>query len=169
MRQVVDIECVVGPKGRIPVQANNDEQNAGYDLIATQTIRIDPFERKIVPTQFSAAIPIGYYGRIAPRSGLAVKHGIDVLAGVIDSSYTGEIGVVLINFNFSIKDIYQMLSEKDNSLISSFLGNLKSYTVNEGDKIAQLIIEPYALANWKRVDKLPETVRKNRGYGDSGV
>ena len=72
---------------QVPVRAF--ETDAGYDLFASQYCEINPMERMIVPTDISVAIPQGYYGRIAPRSGLAVKNGIDVMAGVVDSSYRG--------------------------------------------------------------------------------
>ena len=85
-------------EAREPFQAN--ESDAGYDLFSTQYITIEPFQRKLVSTGISVEIPQGFYGRIAPRSGLACKNGIDVMAGVIDSGYRGEIKVLLINFNF---------------------------------------------------------------------
>ena len=76
-------------KAKVPSQATFSD--AGYDLFATDTYTLKPGERKLYKTNISTAIPHGYYGRIAPRSGLAYKHGIDVLAGVIDSGYRGDI------------------------------------------------------------------------------
>ena len=73
------------------------ESDAGYDLFATESCVIQPMERKLVSVGISIEIPDGYYGRIAPRSGLAVKNGIDVLAGVVDSGYRDCLKVVLIN------------------------------------------------------------------------
>ena len=70
---------------------------AGYDLYTTESYELKPGERKAFKTDIALAIPEGFYGRVAPRSGLAVKHGLDVLAGVIDSDYRGEILVALIN------------------------------------------------------------------------
>ena len=82
----------------LPTRANDSD--AGYDLYAIQDMIVGPMDKAIiVPTGISIEIPKGYYGRVAPRSGLAVKNGIDVLAGVIDSGYRGEIGVVLMNLN----------------------------------------------------------------------
>ncbi len=86
----------------------------------------------------------GYYGRIAPRSGLAAKYGIDVLAGVCDASYRGEVGVVLINH-----------------------GNA-AFPIKPGDRIAQLIIEACAPVTWRVVDQLSDTSRSNGGFGSTG-
>ena len=81
----------------IPARANKTD--AGYDLWSVESYTLKPLERKLFKTGISVEIPEGHYGRIAPRSGLAYKHGLDVLAGVIDSSYRGEIGVILINLS----------------------------------------------------------------------
>lgn len=102
-------------KAKTPSQATAGD--AGYDLYSTEDYLLAPGERKLFKTNISAAIPFGYYGRIAPRSGLAYKHGIDVLAGVIDTGYRGDIGIILINFG------------------------PEAFPVHEGDKIAQFIIE----------------------------
>lgn len=91
--------------------------SAGYDLFSTQTVTIPPKHRVLIKTDIGVILPRETYGRIAPRSGLAYKHGLDVFGGVIDSDYRGNIGVILFN------------SDSD------------EYTVNKGDKIAQLIIE----------------------------
>ena len=77
------------------IPSKGSERAAGYDLYAIETHTLQPGERKVFKTGISIAIPEGLYGRIAPRSGLAVKNGIDVLAGVVDSDYRGEIMVVL--------------------------------------------------------------------------
>ncbi len=126
-----------------PVQATSGD--AGNDLFSTETVELDPLQRKIVKTGISVAIPEGYYGRVAPRSGLAVKHGIDVLAGVIDAGYRGEVGVVLINFS-SDKVIFE-----------------------KGSKIAQLIIEKCHATEWEEVSNLSETERLDAGFGSTGV
>jgi dUTP pyrophosphatase len=94
--------------------------DAGADLTSTENYKIPPLQRQIVSTGISIEIPEGYYGRIAPRSGLAAKQGIDVLAGVVDSSYRGEIKVVLFN------------SDKNNT-----------FDINVGDRVAQIIIEDH--------------------------
>ena len=107
-----------------------------------------PGQRVVLKTGISIAIPKGYYGRVAPRSGLAAKHGIDVLAGVIDSGFRGEVGVVLIN-----------LSD----------GPEEPFVVTHGMRIAQLIIERCEEAEWVTVNELAQTVRGSSGYGSSGL
>jgi dUTP pyrophosphatase len=92
------------------------------------------------------SIPPGYYGRIAPRSGLALKYGIDVLAGVVDAGYRGEICVILYN------------TDKDNL-----------FHIKTGDRIAQIIIEKYYPMDFVEVEKLDESIRGNSGFGSSGV
>jgi len=102
--------------------------------------------RKLVKTNISISIPEGYYGRIAPRSGLAYKNGIDVLAGVIDSDYRGDIGVILFNSDHNL-----------------------DFPVNVGDRIAQIIIEKCHSVNWETVENLEASVRSEKGFGSSGV
>ena len=106
-------------------------------------IAIHPGERRLVDTNIQAKIPDGYYGRIAPRSGLAYKDGIDVLAGVIDSDYRGELKVILLN-----------------------TGNVTK-TFQTGDRIAQLILEKAARPNIEVVDNLDETERGAGGFGST--
>lgn len=126
------------------VPKRNNPSDAGADLYAVEQIEIPPLSRRMVSTGICVEIPEGFYGRIAPRSGLAVKHGIDVLAGVCDSSYRGEIKVVLYNSD----------SEK-------------SFEVTYGDKIAQLIIEQHFNFPLEEVDELSSTIRGNNGFGSS--
>jgi dUTP pyrophosphatase len=103
--------------------------------------------RLAVPTGLAVAIPKGWYGRLAPRSGLALKHGIDVLAGVIDNDYRGEIKVILVNFGDTAFDI------------------------RTGDRIAQLILERADRFNpvWAVDNELPDTRRGTGGFGSTGV
>tara|TARA_Y100000004_G_scaffold197368_1_gene271530 strand:+ start:4188 stop:4661 length:474 start_codon:yes stop_codon:yes gene_type:complete len=131
------------PKAKLPERAHDSD--AGYDLFSTEDNYLKPLERKVIKTGIGVKIPEGYYGRIAPRSGLAVKQGIDVLAGVIDSGYTGEVGVVLINL--SREPVHIM----------------------EGAKIAQLIIEKCHSIEWEEVDDLSQTERGDGGYGSSDL
>jgi deoxyuridine 5'-triphosphate nucleotidohydrolase len=91
--------------------------DAGYDLYATESVRIKPMSRALVSTGLSIEVPQGYYARIAPRSGLAVKNGIDVLAGVVDSSYRGEVKVVLMNLSI---DLASMMGLTPNIAGSNF-------------------------------------------------
>ena len=129
---------------KIPTRANPND--AGADLYSIESVVIPPLSRGVVKTGLALEIPVSYYGRVAPRSGLAAKHGIDVLAGVIDSSYRGEIGVVLLNTDSS-----------------------NSFTVNVGDRIAQLIIESHYNPVFVEVLDLLETNRGEGGFGSSGT
>lgn len=103
------------------------------------------FERKLVPTGVALAIPLGYYGQIKDRSGLAAKHGLHVLAGVVDSTYRGETKVVLIN-----------------------LDGAKSFHAEAGKRIAQIIFLPYASAAFVPVTELEDSVRSAQGFGSRG-
>ncbi len=129
-------------KAKIPMQATFSD--AWYDLFSTESYVLKHGERKLFKTNIATAIPHGYYGRIAPRSGLAYKHGIDVLAGVIDSGYRGDIGIILINFWH------------------------EDFTVNEGDKIAQFIIEKCHYVERQEVTELPESERGEWGRWSTG-
>lgn len=120
------------------------DQAAGYDLYAAQNAEIDPLRRALIKTNISIAIPKGYYGRIAPRSGLAYKNGIDVMAGVIDSDYRGDVGVILYNTGVDV------------------------FNIKQGDRIAQLIIEKCHVADWDLVEELSDTDRGEGGYGHTG-
>jgi dUTP pyrophosphatase len=128
---------------KVPTRANSTD--AGADLYSIENVMVPPLERKLISTGISVKIPDGHYGRIAPRSGLAYKNGIDVLAGVIDSEYTGEIKVILYN------------TDKNNY-----------HKVSLGDKIAQIIIEKHYNFDFELVDELDQTDRGIKGFGSSG-
>lgn len=128
--------------GKIPTKGT--DFSAGYDLYAAENGEIDPLKRCLIKTNISIAIPKGYYGRIAPRSGLAYKNGIDVMAGVIDSDYRGDVGVILYNTGIEV------------------------FSFNRGDRIAQLVIEKCHKADWVQVDDLSDTDRGDGGYGHTG-
>jgi dUTP pyrophosphatase len=130
------------PDGRIPTRAKSSD--AGYDLYSTVDLPITPTARELVSTGIAIEIPKGYYGRIAPRSGLAVKAGVDILAGVVDSGYRNEVKVVMINLG--------------QGLVS----------INKGDRIAQLIIEKCHDAEWEEVKELSDSDRGEGGFGSSG-
>ena len=104
-------------------------------------------ERTIVKTGLFIALPIGFEAQVRPRSGLAAKNGITVLnaPGTVDADYRGEIGVILVN-----------LSNDD-------------FVINDGERIAQLIIAKHERANWQEVDVLSETERGSGGFGSTGV
>ncbi len=123
--------------------------SAGMDLRANldKAITLKPLDRTIVKTGLFIALPIGYEAQVRPRSGLAAKKGITVLnaPGTIDADYRGEIGVILIN-----------LSNED-------------FVVNDGERIAQLVIAQYTQAAWQEVTVLDETKRGSGGFGSTGV
>lgn len=129
---------------KIPSRGSNFA--AGYDLYAAEDTVISRFNRKLVKTDISISIPNGYYGRIAPRSGLAFKNGIDVMAGVIDSDYRGNIGVILFNTD-----------------------NNNDFFVKQGDRIAQIIIEKCETAIWEETNDLSNTDRNDGGFGSTGT
>lgn len=122
--------------------------SAGYDLFSIDSYVVLPLRRVVVSTGISVQLPPGTYGRIAPRSGLAVKNGLDVLAGVVDPDYTGEIKVVIQNF--------------DN----------RPFVIRPGYRVAQLILENFTVAD--NVVEIPSentalTSRGDAGFGSTGV
>ena len=125
------------------------EGAAGMDLRANikETITLKPLERAIVKTGLFISLPIGYEAQVRPRSGLAAKKGITVLnsPGTVDADYRGEIGVILVN-----------LSNEE-------------FLINDGERIAQLIIAKHERVNWQEVDVLSETERGSGGFGSTGV
>jgi dUTP pyrophosphatase len=127
----------------VPKRASS--QDAGYDLHTIENRVLAPGERAVLRTGIAVRVPDGTYGRIAPRSGLAVRYGIDTLAGVVDQGYTGEIQVVLINHGDA------------------------PFTITTHDRIAQLILERIATPETKEVETLPKTHRGSAGFGSSGI
>jgi dUTP diphosphatase len=127
---------------RLPSHAT--DWAAGADLYCAEDFTIQPGERRLVPSGIAIEIPAGYYGRVAPRSGLAVRHGIDILAGIIDSDYRGEVKVALINFGD------------------------QEVSFNGGERIAQLIIERAARCDYIWSESLSETERAGGGFGSTG-
>ena len=136
-------------KGHQPLPAYATEQSAGMDLRAniSEPIVLKPMERRLIPTGLHIALPAGYEAQVRPRSGLALKKGITVLnaPGTIDADYRGEVGVVLIN-----------LSQED-------------FVVNDGERIAQMVVARHEKADFTEVEVLDETERGEGGYGHTGV
>ncbi|KAK4217675.1 putative deoxyuridine 5-triphosphate nucleotidohydrolase [Rhypophila decipiens] len=130
-------------KARIPTRGSADA--AGYDLSAAHKTTIPARGRGLVDTDLKISVPAGAYGRIAPRSGLAVKNGIQTGAGVIDADYRGPVKVLL--FNHSDED----------------------FQVTEGQRIAQLILERIYTPEVVVVEKLEESVRGAGGFGSTGT
>jgi len=129
------------PKALLPTRGSPSA--AGLDLYSIEAITLNPKERRLIRTGLAVAIPEGYYGRLAPRSGLATQKGIDVLAGVIDADYRGEIGCLLYNAGAEIID-------------------LPAQT-----KICQLIIEKIITPDAVWVDGLGDTSRGGGGFGST--
>lgn len=146
MPAILDLPLYVkklSPKGRLPERGSTGA--AGYDLFSAVDAIVPARSKAVIATDISVMIPTGLYGRIAPRSGLAVKSFIDVGAGVIDSDYRGPLGIVLFNFG-----------EKD-------------FEVKPGDRIAQLLLEHIATLAVVEVEDLEETARGQGGFGSTGV
>ncbi|GAA5955088.1 hypothetical protein JCM3765_003191 [Sporobolomyces pararoseus] len=129
-------------KARIPTRGS--ALAAGYDLYSSEEKTVPARGQALIGTDISIAIPEGTYGRVAPRSGLGVKHSITTGAGVIDADYRGKVGVLLFN-----------LGDKD-------------FEIKEGDRIAQLIIEKIVTPEPQEVSSLDETVRGAGGFGSTG-
>ena len=122
--------------------------SAGMDIRAnlTEPIVLEPLARKIIPTGLSLELPAGYEAQLRPRSGLAIKHGITLLntPGTIDADYRGDIGVILVN-----------------------LSN-ESFTVNDGERICQMVIATHAQVEWQIAETLEESERGAGGFGHTG-
>tara|TARA_Y100001973_G_scaffold81986_1_gene121032 strand:+ start:356 stop:823 length:468 start_codon:yes stop_codon:yes gene_type:complete len=140
--------------------SRNTSADAGYDLYSTEFCSINPLSRRLVSTGIKIEIPEGYYGRIAPRSGLAVKKGLDVMAGVIDSGYRGELKVLLVNLN---------PLTNSNLPHESIFGSSSKIDIKQGDRIAQLIIEKCYSPEWTEVEELSDSERDEGGFGSSGI
>ena len=140
------IQVINKSKHSLPQYAT--EQSAGMDLRANldEPIILRPLKRTLVPTGLYIALPKGYEAQVRPRSGLAIKHGIGVLnaPGTIDADYRGEICVILVNLS------------------------AESFTVNDGERIAQMIIARHEQAEWEEVEVLDETERGAGGFGHTG-
>lgn len=143
------IQVKVVNRGHHPLPAYATLQSAGMDLRANidAPVTLRPMERKLIPTGLYMALPEGFEAQVRPRSGLALKHGITVLnsPGTIDADYRGEVMVLLVN-----------LSDSD-------------FIVNDGERIAQMVIARHETAAFAEVAELDETERGAGGYGHTGV
>ena len=143
------LEVKIINRGHQPLPSYATEQSAGMDLRANidEPIVLKPMQRQIVKTGLFMALPPGYEAQVRPRSGLALKHGITVLnsPGTIDSDYRGEVGVLLIN-----------LGDKD-------------FVINDGERIAQMVIAKHETVSFVLTEELDETQRGAGGYGHTGV
>lgn len=144
---MIDIKVV--NKGRHPLPQYATPLSAGMDLRANidEPVTLKPLERKLIPTGLYIALPEGYEAQVRPRSGLALKHGITVLntPGTIDADYRGQVMVLLVN-----------LSDQD-------------FKVEDGERIAQMVVARHEQAKWTETDELDKTLRGEGGYGHTGV
>ena len=135
-------------KSKHALPSYETDASAGMDLRANidESITLKPLERTIVKTGLFIGLPVGFEAQVRPRSGLAAKNGITVLnaPGTVDADYRGEIGVILVN-----------------------LSN-ENFVINDGERIAQLVIAKHERANWEEVAVLSETKRGAGGFGSTG-
>ncbi|GAA2731716.1 dUTP diphosphatase [Pedococcus aerophilus] len=131
----------------LPMPSYAHPGDAGADLHAARDATLAPGERVLVPTGIALALPDGYVGLVHPRSGLAARHGITIVnaPGTVDAGYRGEILVNLVN-----------------------LDPREAFTVRRGDRIAQLVVQQVAVADFVEVDSLEDTSRGDTGHGASG-
>lgn len=144
---MLEIKVVNAGHQQLPAYAT--PQSAGMDLRANldEPVTLKPLERRLIPTGLHIALPQGYEAQVRPRSGLALKKGVTVLnsPGTIDADYRGEIGVLLVNLS------------------------AEEYVVNDGERIAQMVIARHEQGEFVLVDELDETERGTGGYGHTGV
>ena len=142
------MEIKIINKSHHPLPAYATPLSAGMDIRAnlSEPITLQPMERRLIPTGLHIALPQGYEAQMRPRSGLALKHGITLLntPGTIDADYRGEIGIILINLS------------------------TEPFTVNDGERIAQMVIARHEQAEWLPVEVLDETERGSGGFGHTG-
>lgn len=143
----VKVKIINMSRHELPAYATVD--SAGMDVRANldSAVTLKPLERKLIPTGLKVELPSGYEMQIRPRSGLALKHGITLVntPGTIDADYRGEIGVILIN-----------LSDKE-------------FVVNDGERIAQMVVAPYTRVTWESAESISDTERGEGGFGHTGV
>ena len=131
------------PDAVLPARAHHDD--AGLDLYANETLTLEPGERRTVKTGIALAIPTGYVGLIWDKSSIPHKWGVKTMGGVIDASYRGEVGVIMVN-----------LSQE-------------SYVIEKGAKISQLLIQKVELPEVCEVLELDDTIRGEGGFGSTGT
>ena len=140
------VQIVNNSKHELPKYAT--KLSAGMDLRANieEPIVLQPGERRLIPTGIHIGLPQGYEAQVRPRSGLALKHGITCLnsPGTIDADYTGDVGVILINHG------------------------QEPFTINDGDRIAQMVIAKYKQVTWVEIEELQATERGDGGFGHTG-
>lgn len=142
MTETVDV-LIIAPE--VPAYAHPGD--AGADLVSTESLRLEPGQRALIPTGVRIALPDGYAAFVVPRSGLAAKHGITIVnsPGTVDAGYRGEIKVSLLNTD-----------------------PVEAFDIAQGDRIAQLIVMPVSRARFIPVEDLPDSVRGSGGFGSTG-
>ena len=142
------IQVKIVNKSEHPLPAYQTKHAAGMDVHAATDapITLQPLERSLISTGFFIELPVGYEAQVRPRSGLAYKHGLTVLnsPGTIDADYRGEVKVLLVNLSNEV------------------------YTVQPGERIAQVVVARHEQVEWQEVDSLSETARGAGGYGSTG-
>mgnify|MGYP003299692493 CR=1 FL=1 len=135
-------------KSNNPLPRYESEQAAGMDIRChlAEAVTLQPLERKLLPTGLYIELPVGYEAQIRPRSGLALKRGLTVLntPGTIDADYRGEIGVILVNLS------------------------AEEFVINDGERIAQMVVARHETVTWEAVETLDETERGAGGFGHTG-
>jgi dUTP pyrophosphatase len=143
---MIEINIINSSSNNTPSFATKGSAGADIRAFLKESLILQPLERKLVPTGLKMEIPLGYEVQIRPRSGLAYKHGITVLnsPGTIDSDYRGDVGVLLINLSSS------------------------EFVVNNGDRIAQMIVAKHEIPEFINNSKLTESSRGDGGFGSTG-
>ena len=134
---------LINNTSKIPTKNSPDE--AGYDLSSSEDCIIKPMERRLVKTGIAFSIPYGFYGHISDRSGMALKKGAHCLGKIVDPTYRGEIGVIILN-----TDMFEPIK------------------IQKGDRVAQIIFKKYENVNFTVEDELDQSIRGDRGFGSSG-
>lgn len=168
--ELVTVPIVINENGKMPLYAHDGD--AGADIFAAEDVTLAPGEQKIVKTGTYVAIPKGYAILVQPRSGLSAKTKLRVAntPGLIDSNYRGEIGVILENVEPPIKNIEYTFNDEGIPLIKSILHG-QSYSVEKGDRIAQLRLVKVPTIAFSQVENLDmfQTDRDTKGFGSSGT
>lgn len=143
---MLNVKIINRSKHALPEYAT--AQSAGLDLRANLNapVVLEPLERAMIPTGLSLELPVGFEAQVRPRSGLAAKHGITVLnsPGTIDADYRGEVNVILVNLS------------------------KQPFTINDGERIAQLVVAKHERVVWENTEELSETERGEGGFGHTG-
>lgn len=148
MDQNINMKIKIINTSNHPLPEYKTQLSAGMDLYAnlSEPLTLKSLERKLIPTGLFIELPAGFEAQVRPRSGMAFKHGLTVLnsPGTIDADYRGEIGVILVNLS------------------------AEEFTIQDGERIAQLVVAKHETAEWQEVEMLDETVRGEGGFGSTG-